>query len=37
VEKRDTLSSSERRSMPHPFTEEGHSLLVKEEEYASSL
>ena len=37
IEKRDTLSSSERRSMPPLYREEGHSLLFREEEYASSL
>jgi len=37
LEKRDTLSSSGMRSMPPLYREEGHSLLFREEEYASSL
>ena len=37
VEKRDSLSSSERMRMPPLYREEGHSLLFREEEYASSL
>ena len=37
LQKRDTLSSSNRRSMPPLYREERHSLLIREEEYASSL
>ena len=37
IEKRDTLSSSERRSMPPLYKEKGHPLLFRKEEYASSL
>jgi hypothetical protein len=37
IKKRDTLSSSEKRSMPPLYREEGHSLLFREEAYASSL
>ena len=37
IEKRDTLSSSERTIMPPLYREEGHSLLLREEEYASYL
>ena len=37
IAERDTPSYSERRSMPPLYTEEGHPLLFRDEEYASSL